>query len=102
MIYQLPSPQTFLVTVSALVGALMTAWIWRHSRIVHDEWQAMSTVPYADAQQWSEALATVRFSFGVLHQLCSVIVITSLASALFAASECARQMPAVQWEKPKD
>lgn len=102
MSYKLPSLQVFLGTVSGLIGAALTIWVWNKSRIVHNQWEDFATVPYEDATAWIEGLETVRFSFGVLHQLSSAIVITAIVSALAASSECARQMPPVTWDKPKD
>ena len=65
---------------------------------MHKEWEFLATIPYDDSRVWGEHLSTVRFSFGVMHQVASAVFVMTMLWLMLTLSECARQMPPVKWK----
>lgn len=91
------SPQIVLATALALLTFGLVGWNWKHSRLVHREWQELAETPFSDAQAWGEKLENVRFSFGILHQFASALMVFSIIWLMLTLLECGRQMPPVKW-----
>lgn len=98
-LHRLPSGQAIIATFVSVFAAAGTGWMWSHSRVTHKAWQRLADTSFNDVDAWGEQLEEVRFSFGVMHQLCSVVLIAIIIWLFLTVSECARQMPPVQWDK---